>query len=215
MALQPHPASPLPPLLRGAGPGAPLRPSPSLLGVALIFQTSSSAFSSLWAPPVHPFSPPSMALSGDWIRFGPAHSPTSLSLFTSLPFPPSLPLLSLLSPFLSILANFPFFFYISLIALGSLFLFHFSPLLVASIHLVHNSHSINIGECLCFCFCFFFGSVYLSSTSVSHCADLFSYACSHPAFIFGSRPCFLDESQGCHVNPLHLGWTVSSDKWSW
>ena len=152
MALQPHPASLLPPLLRGAGPGAPLRPSPSLLGVALIFQTSSSASSSLRAPPVYPFSPPSMALSGDWIQFGPAHSPTSLSLFTSLPFPPSLPLLSLLSPFLSILADFPFFFYISLIALGSLFLFHFSPLLVASIHLVHNSHSINIGECLFFFF---------------------------------------------------------------
>ena len=34
------------------------------------------------------------------------------------------------------------------------FLFHFSPLLVASIHLVHNSHSINTGERVFFFFFF-------------------------------------------------------------
>ena len=96
----------------------------------------------------------------------------SLSLFTSLPFPPSLPLLSLLSPFLSILADFPFFFYISLIALGSLFLFHFSPLLVASIHLVHNSHSINIGECMCFVF-FFWICVSLLHLCLTLCRSFF------------------------------------------
>ena len=67
--------------------------------------------------------------------------------------------------------QFPFLF-LHPTALGSLFLFYFSPLLVASTHLVHNSHSINTGECL-WCLFFFFGSVYLSSTSLTLCRSFF------------------------------------------
>lgn len=125
--------------------------------------------------PSAPCSPPQSTLHGSFWGLDSIWS-CSLSYFSfpvylSLPFPPSLPVLSLLSPFLSVLANFPFFFYISPIALGSLFLFHFSPLLVASIHLVHNSHSINTGECLWWFFCFVL--ICVSLLHLSHIVQIF------------------------------------------
>ena len=97
-------------------------------------------FSLLLAPSTPPFTPsvhPPRLFLGIPIYLVPLNSAVSLSLFTCLCvvssmsfilFPLSPPLLLLLNPLLSVPANFPLFFYISLIVLGSLFLFPFISL---------------------------------------------------------------------------------------
>lgn len=96
-----------------------------------------------FTPAVHP-----LALSGNWSVSGSSHFQRDqrnnreiccfsfpvysslcgfLHVFCSL-LPLSLPLLLLLNPFLSVPANFPLFFYLYLIVLGSLYLFPFISL---------------------------------------------------------------------------------------
>lgn len=132
-ALQLHPPQPLLPRLRSAGPEAPPQSLPVSAGCCPIFRTSSSASALLLAP--HPSHRQSTLQGSFWgsqsiwsFSLCCCSSPVYLSLcgflrvFYSL-FPLSPPLLLLPNPFLSVPANFPLFFYISLIVLGSLFRF--------------------------------------------------------------------------------------------
>ena len=51
----------------------------------------------------------------------------------------------------------------------------------------------------------FFFNLGISPLPISYCADLFSYAYSHPAFIFGSRPPFLRQISGMPCQPSSSG----------
>lgn len=94
--------------------GTHLPVCPHFLLSPLLSWSPSTTFSRAWvlsAPPPASMSPPLLPC------LLPCVVPSSLLLF-----PPSLPLLLSLNPFLSIPADFPVFFYLSLIVLGSLLL---------------------------------------------------------------------------------------------
>lgn len=163
-ALQPRPPSPLPPLLRSAASGGP--PHPHLASESA--PTSSSCSYSPLGPHPSPLQSPSIAQSWDGVWSAPLPLLFVFPcLLLSVPFPPwfhfplplPLHLLLLLNHFLSVLANFPLFFYISLIVFGSLFLnFPLSHSVSGSFYMPSTEELLNIDECL------FFLSVFLSAS---------------------------------------------------